>query len=200
MSSFWDDRYGRAEYIYGEAPNAFFAEQLGKLKPGTIILPCEGEGRNAVYAASLGWEVRAFDASEAGKAKAMALAAKKGATIEYLVNDALDARYEENSADVVCLIFAHFVPEIRMKVHQEVIRWLKPGGKIILEVFNTQQLQNNSGGPKDIALLYTTDMLEKDFATLETDMLLMAQTELDEGSFHQGRADVLRYLGTKKQG
>lgn len=77
MSQFWNERYSQAEYVYGETPNVFFAAQLDKLSAGTIILPCEGEGRNAVYAASQGWEVKAFDASEAGQKKALLLAEKK---------------------------------------------------------------------------------------------------------------------------
>ena len=54
MNSFWNDRYSEAEFVYAEAPNIYFAEELGKLKPGTIILPCDGEGRNAVHAARQG--------------------------------------------------------------------------------------------------------------------------------------------------
>ena len=48
MINFWDDRYSQPEYVYGVKPNEFFAEQIQKLTPGEIILPCEGEGRNAV--------------------------------------------------------------------------------------------------------------------------------------------------------
>jgi hypothetical protein len=66
MSNTWNERYSKTEYVYGEIPNVFFAAQLGTLQPGNIILPCEGEGRNAVYAASQGWNVEAFDSSEAG--------------------------------------------------------------------------------------------------------------------------------------
>ena len=51
MKDFWNDRYGRAEYAYGKNPNVFFKEQLDLLPPGKILLPAEGEGRNAVYAA-----------------------------------------------------------------------------------------------------------------------------------------------------
>jgi len=46
MNNFWNDRYNEKEYVYGEEPNIFFADQLNQLNPGKIILPCEGEGRN----------------------------------------------------------------------------------------------------------------------------------------------------------
>jgi len=55
-------------------PNHFFKEELDNVKPGNILLPAEGEGRNAVYAAKLGWNVLAFDDSASGKKKAKKLA------------------------------------------------------------------------------------------------------------------------------
>ncbi len=73
-SIFWTDRYSENKTVYGENPNEFFKEQLLKLKPGRLLLPAEGEGRNAVFAKH-GWQVDAFDYSEAAKMKALALAA-----------------------------------------------------------------------------------------------------------------------------
>ncbi len=88
MINFWDERYSEKDYVFGEAPNVFFVDQLAGMKPGTIILPGEGEGRNAVYAASLGWKVHAFDSSTAGKSKALQLAHRKGVIIDYAIIDA----------------------------------------------------------------------------------------------------------------
>lgn len=70
---FWNKRYAAAEYVYGIAPNDFFKEHLDQLKPGSILLPAEGEGRNAVYAALQGWKVTAFDISKNGGEKALQL-------------------------------------------------------------------------------------------------------------------------------
>ncbi len=74
MKNFWNKRYSEKEYVYGEDANVFFAEQLQQITPEKIILPCEGEGRNAVYAATSGWGVHAFDTSIIGKSKAIQLA------------------------------------------------------------------------------------------------------------------------------
>jgi hypothetical protein len=54
MKEFWNQRYAEAAFAYGSEPNAFFAEQLSKLEPGKLLLPAEGEGRNAVFAAKNG--------------------------------------------------------------------------------------------------------------------------------------------------
>ena len=74
MKDFWNQRYAEEEYAYGTEPNAFFKAQLDQRTPGRLLLPAEGEGRNAVYAAKKGWEVVAFDQSDAGQKKALKLA------------------------------------------------------------------------------------------------------------------------------
>jgi SAM-dependent methyltransferase len=196
-ANFWNERFGGEEYVYGELPNVFFADELNKLPPGKIILPCEGEGRNAVFAAGCGWDVSAFDSSEAGRIKAMALARKKNVVIHYIVSDAVDIAFPDESVTVVAFIFSHFPPAIRRLVHQKAISCLKPGGKIILEAFNPKQLQNNSGGPKDVTMLYTKDMLNEDFALLKIDLLENVATGLEEGKHHTGHADVIRLVATK---
>lgn len=197
MKSFWDDRYSAAEYVYGEDPNVFFAEQLKKLTPGKIILPCDGEGRNAVYAALLGWEVLAFDSSEAGKIKAEKLAQKKNVKIDFIIGDALTINYTQKSVDVVALIYAHLPAQVRKRLNNAAVSWLKPGGRIILEAFNPNQIGNLSGGPKEVSMLLTEQIIKEDFGSLQVKLLQMVETELYEGEFHKGKADVLRFIGQK---
>ena len=196
-NSFWNERYSQRDFVYGESPNVFFAETLSLIKPGNIILPCDGEGRNAVFASTKGWNVQAFDLSEAGKLKADHLALKYGTVIQFQITDALLATYTENSADVVALIYTHLPPMVRKTLHQNIIKWLKPGGKVILETFCPEQLKNSSGGPKDINMLYTKEVLSADFKDLSIELLDYAQIELNEGKFHEGPADVIRMIATK---
>ena len=193
----WNERYSRTEYIYGEEPNKFLEEQLPKVQPGVIIFPCEGEGRNAVFAATLGWEVLAFDSSEAGKAKAMKLAQMKNVSIDYQIEDANDIEYPDNSADAIAFIYAHFPTELRNSMLAKANKWLKPGGTIILEAFNPLQLNNTSGGPKDPSFLYTEEILTNAFPGFEYKILESIKIELNEGAFHQGIADVVRFVGVK---
>ena len=196
-NSFWNKRYSQKDFVYGESPNIFFAETLKKLKSGKIILPCDGEGRNAVYAAREGWEVKAFDLSDAGKLKADHLALKYGVEIDFQIMDAELATFSDESTDVVAFIYAHLPPEVRKTLHQNSIKWLKPGGKVILEVFCPDQLNNSSGGPKDLNLLYTKEMLSDDFKDLKIELLEYKKIELNEGKFHKGIAAVIRMIASK---
>ena len=141
MQEFWNERYSQEEMIYGSEPNEFYKEQLAKLKPGKLLLPAEGEGRNAVYAAAHGWKVEAFDYSEAGQAKAKQLAQKQGIKLKYEVADASTFEAKPNSFDAVALIYAHFPVALRYTLHRKVVQWLKPGGTLILEAFHPTQLR-----------------------------------------------------------
>lgn len=199
MKEFWDQRYSQEEFIYGTAPNEFLKQELNKLPKGTILLPCEGEGRNAVYAAQQGWTVNAFDFSNSGKEKADRLAKVNKVNINYKVADIAEKDYPENSANVVALIYSHFPPELRKTAHAKAITWLKPGGLLLLEAFNTRQINNNSGGPKKVELLYTEEMLRRDFESLEIEQLESLETILEEGGFHKGKADVIRLIAKKNK-
>lgn len=53
-NEFWNERYSANETVYGDKPNKFFKQFIDTHKPGKILLPAEGEGRNALYAASKG--------------------------------------------------------------------------------------------------------------------------------------------------
>lgn len=195
MKEFWNERYQQKEYVYGVHPNQFLAEQLSGIPhPGDILFPCEGEGRNAVFAAVSGWHVDAFDYSESGKTKALQLAKKHEVNISYFISDAIHFDFGKEKYDVVAFIFAHFAPDIRAGIHQKAISSLKPGGRIIIEAFNPLQLNNSSGGPKDVSMLYTEDILRLDFQKLDIQILETKVVDLDEGLFHRGKADVIRLL------
>jgi D-arabinose 1-dehydrogenase-like Zn-dependent alcohol dehydrogenase len=199
MKSFWDERYTEEELAYGDAPNVFFAEELNKIeKPGKLLLPMEGQGRNAVYAAKLGWDVIAFDFSEAAKESALELARKHEVTITYYVSSMEDFRPGTEEYDVVALIYAHLPENIRKESHQKLVNALKKNGTFIVEGFEKKQLNYNSGGPKNEAMLYSLDMISNDFDNIEMCTCEEKIVELKEGKYHVGEAAVVRFVGKKK--
>lgn len=193
----WDERFAGEEYVYGTKPNAFLEEQLPLLNPGTILFACEGEGRNAVFAASLGWNVSAFDGSIKGQEKALKLAEQNGVSIDYRIGDATQIEFPSESFDCIVFIYAHFPADIRTFIHQRALQWLKVGGTIILEAFNPEQIPRTSGGPKDITMLYTPEILMHDFADVEDIAISIETVHLDEGPLHQGKAEVIRMIAKK---
>jgi SAM-dependent methyltransferase len=197
MKELWDQRYSQDGYMYGTDPNAFLKEELTILPKGSILLPADGEGRNAVFAASIGWDVTAFDQSEAGRKKALSLAESRGLTIQYILASVPGFDPGEEKYDCIALIFFHLPPELRSSFHRACIRALKPGGTIILEAFDKSQLGNNSGGPKDSALLMSIAELQQDFKELHDLELFRQKVVLQEGAYHSGEAEVIRLIGKR---
>ncbi len=199
MSEFWNQRFGQNLFVYGQKPNEFFQETLKYIDaPGDkLLLPAEGEGRNAIYATKLGWEVYAFDSSEAGRKKAMKWASEAGLKFTYDLMSYQELNLPESTYDVAALIYAHMPGDIRHQIHQKIFDSLKPGGYIILEAFDKQQLGKNSGGPKNLDMLYDTETLKNDFEGMKFEQLEKIKTTLNEGPYHQGEAVVVRMIAIK---
>ena len=198
----WDDRYSKEEFAYGEEPNNFLREQLKKLKPGKILFPAEGEGRNAIFAAKNGWEVYAFDISSEGRSKAHRLAIKNNVEIKYEVGQLQSLNYKPESFDVIALIYAHFPAAIKSGYHKTLSTYLRKGGLVIFEAFSKKHLDYLSrnekvGGPKEIEVLFSTEEMRSDFNNFEIIELEEKVIQLNEGLLHNGQGSVIRFVGRK---
>lgn len=203
MENFWDTRFKQEGYVYGTLPNVFFKNTIDKYKPkGKLLLPAEGEGRNAVYAAKQGLEVYAFDTSIEGKNKALKLAKQNNVSINYEVGDFFDLKLLNEKFDVAALIFAHFTPDIVSDYHKKVSELLKPNGIIIIEGFSQnhiefQKVNPLAGGPKNIDMLFSKETIKRDFKNFEILQLEEVEVELEEGKYHKGNAKLIRFIGKK---
>ena len=198
-ASFWEARYAEAEYAYGTQPNAFFQTYLDQLPPGNLLLPAEGEGRNAVYAAGRGWQVDAVDFSKAARQKARELAAERGVRINYTVGDLLDF-VPRHDYDAVALVFFHADPTIRAKVLRRYQSFVRPGGVFLLEGFTPEQVAagNPSGGPKKPEFCYTEEELRDAFSDFHLVYLSTETADLAEGRYHDGRAHTVQLVARRK--
>lgn len=201
--NFWDQRYSQPDFAYGKEPNEYLKSKLLELTPGRILFPAEGEGRNAVFAAHLGWEVFAFDISAEGKKKAEKLALINRVAIDYRVEDLKEVDYPSNYFDTIAFSYTHF-PEVKRRIfHQKLSVYLNKGGILILECFSknhlTYQKDNpNAGGPKDESMLFDLEEIKEDFKGFDFLEANEIETELVEGLYHVGKASVIRLFAVKK--
>lgn len=194
---FWNARYAEYPSVYGDRPNEFLAETLAKWKPGKLLLPAEGEGRNAHYCIEQGWCVEAFDYSAVACEKARK---RVGESALFSIQEASLESYHcpHPRFDVIAFIFAPIHEDQLESVLQRYATYLKPGGRLIMEAFTKEQLNNTSGGPKDLAFLLTDELVRAVQLDVKLDYCESLETVLDEGHFHQGKAAVVRAIWMKE--
>ena len=199
MKEFWNSRYKEEGHAYGEEPNAFVKQYLTGKNPGRILFPAEGQGRNAIFAAQLGWQVDAFDFSAEAQKSALDGAEKAAVKITYSVQDMLTYQAVENQYDVIALCYVHLKEEWKEIFYPQLFKGLKPEGELVMEAFTKTQLafQHLSGGPPNETLLFTTEIVRKDFSALKEIYLEELETVLSEGKYHSGPAHIIRYVGAK---
>ena len=199
MYEFWEQRYREEGYAYGEKPNNLFQQFIDNKPPGKILLPAEGEGRNAVYAALKGWDVDAYDYSEKAVENALDFASQHNASINYNHGSHSDLSHYEQRYDAVALIYAHVPNEMRREFHQSLCALIKPEGYFVMEAFTPEQLENTSGGPPDINMLYQLEQVKVDFeCEFDFELLEEVEEELDEGKYHVGKANFIRMIAKKR--
>ncbi len=196
MKDKWNTRYSAEEYYFGKEPNEFFKIQIDKIQPGKALFIGDGEGRNSVYAAKLGWIVNCIDISEAGKEKAEKLANENNVEINYNVTDAIEYNYPKETYDAIVIIYFHFDEELREKFHKKLIDALKQNGIIIILVYEKEHLKLNTNGPSSLNLLYSLDNIVEDFIDLKFEHLLKEKNSRVKNGVPQ-EAIVIEFVGRK---
>ncbi|MGE0326073.1 MAG: class I SAM-dependent methyltransferase [Polyangiaceae bacterium] len=195
----WDQRYADPDYVYGTEPNDFLKETAEAHLPegGSVLCLAEGEGRNGVFLAGLGFKVTGVDGSSVGLEKAQRLAKQRGVEIETIVSDLADFDLGEERWDGVVSSWCHTPPELRAKLHAAVVRALKPGGALILESYTPKQLEYKTGGPPNAEWMMTLDGLRQELAGLEFVVGEEKIREVNEGKFHGGTSAVVQVVARK---
>ena len=194
----WDEKYSNSQFIYGSSPNDFLRENVHHFVPeGKILCIAEGEGRNAVWLAELGFKVTAVDASEVGLAKGRALAKSKGVSVHWVHADLQDYNPGTKAWDGVVAIFAHLPPDLRSRVHADCVESLKMGGVLLLEAYTPEQLNFRTGGPTNVDWLMTPELLQNELQGLTFERLQKIEREIIEGIGHTGLGSVVQAIGRR---
>ncbi|MEN9743164.1 MAG: hypothetical protein RLZZ65_969 [Bacteroidota bacterium] len=197
MKEFWDERYKDTAFAYGQEPNDFLKEQ--PIGSGlTVLCLAEGEGRNGVYLAKLGNHVTCVDYSAVGLEKTQELAAQNGVALSCICADLAEMDLEANAWDLIVGVFAHFPSNVKKHIWPQISQALKPGGRLLMEVYDQEQLRFGTGGPKEAELLYSTEELHEllgtDFTSVQIDKVYR---EVKEGTYHNGASATLQITAIK---
>lgn len=190
---FWEQRYAEPGYAYGTQPNVYLTTHADLFQPGQRALVIgDGEGRNGVWLAEQGLQVLSVDYSATGLGKAEALARERHVSLRTECVDLTEWQWPQDEFDFVVIIYVHFPPDVRARLHRAALHALKPGGQLILEAFTFEQLQYQSGGPPVREMLYDARLLEEDFCDGEILELNECCDVLNEGKYHVGDAAIVR--------
>jgi SAM-dependent methyltransferase len=195
----WDERFSQTEPVYGEGPNRYLRSQVHRLAPAAkVLVPADGYGRNGIWLAKHGFRVHTVDLSPVGVERARKSAEAAGVSIEIEAADLGAWNWPLSEFDAVVCIFFHLPSTVRGRIHRSMLNALQPGGIVILEAFTPAQLQFPSGGPKQVDLLYSADLLRDDFAGAEILLLEEKVAELEEGALHSGPGAVVQAILRRK--
>lgn len=172
----WDERYRSSELIWGIAPNRWVEQELAGLTAGRALDLACGEGRNALWLASLGWQVTAVDFSpvalEKGRAlEERALEDSAGATrVSWRCADATTYRHD-GTVDVALLCYLQLPSVQRRAAVRNAAAALAPGGTLLVIGHDSTNLADGTGGPQDPTVLFTAADIASDLdgTDLETD-------------------------------
>ncbi|MCF2907951.1 class I SAM-dependent methyltransferase [Pseudoalteromonas sp. DL2-H2.2] len=193
----WDVRFAGPDYAYGTEPNDFLKAQVKQLKGKRVLSLAEGEGRNAVYLAKLGFEVTAVDASIKGIEKAQQLAQAVGVEVQFIHADLSEFELSSQCWDNIIAIFAPFPRPLREKLHQGVVRALKPGGVFLTEAYAPEQIHFGTGGGSDVSTMLSATQLAEELSPLEWKHLQQLERQVVEGQYHTGLAAVVQGVAIK---
>lgn len=193
QQEFWNGKFSKADYFYGRKANEFLASKIDLFKNYKKLLCLgEGEGRNAIFFAKNGFEVSAIDASNLGLEKLQNRAKEEKLDIKTICMDLNDWTVLEKY-DVIVASYLHMFKNEREKLFRKIEDSLNSNGYFVGEFFSTKQLSFNSGGPKDLDLLYTIEDFQNYFNLCKKN-ITEEIVVLDEGIGHQGEACVIRVV------
>ncbi len=195
----WDEMYAGEQYLYGTEPNAFLQENFSVIPGPKVLLPAEGEGRNAVFLAKQGFEVTGVDSSAVAVKKARKLAEANGVTLNLLVADLAQFDFGTEQWDGIVSVFCHLPPELRRQVHHRIVKGLKKGGVFLAEAYTPEQLQYKTGGPPVKDLLVSLSDLKKELHGLRFIHAVETVRSVHEGALHKGKGAVVQVIAVKNE-
>jgi len=179
----WDHRYKSNDLVWGWEPNQLLVQEVDGLAPGRALDMACGEGRNAIWLASQGWQSTGVDFSPEGLKKGQQMAAEQGLPVEWIEADLREWQPPESAYDLIVSLYVHMPPSELSKVHKKVIEALAPGGTILVIGHDLTNLTDGYGGPPFPEVLFTPEQIAGDFQGLMVEKAERAKrvVNTDEG-------------------
>jgi len=155
----WDEKYQGKELVWSADPNQFLPLAVTDLPVGkSLDLAC-GEGRNAIWLASQGWDSTAVDFSDVGLKKGQAIAENEGLTVNWVLSDVLTYHPDERF-DLIIIFYVHLPSDQLDVIFKTSRELLTPGGKIVGVGHALRNLTDGVGGPQHPSILWEVSSMQ----------------------------------------
>ena len=165
----WDERHAAQDPIESTEPDPTLIHEVGALSPGRALDLGAGDGRNAVWLASRGWDVTAVDFSQVALDRGLARADAAGVHVEWKLADLLEWTPGGRSYDLVTLFFIHLARDERRDVYARAATAVAPGGTLLVVGHDRTNIADGVGGPQDPDVLITPGEVAADLAGFRID-------------------------------
>lgn len=158
----------------------FVEDRLSDRVPGVGIDLAAGEGRNAIWLASRGWQMTAVDFSPV----AVERGREQAADVEWIAADVLDWEPQPGGSDLVLIAYLHLVPEDFEPLIRRAITWFRPGGEVFMVGHDRSNIKHGHGGPQVPEILWDVEEIVPwlDGLDILEARVVERQVELDGGS------------------
>ena len=183
---------GNGSHPHPIGPSPFLAEHFELLPKGLALDLAMGEGRDAIYLATRGFDVDGVDISAEKVARARACARRLGAPIRAVVGNVEDGTYIIPLETYDVIVVFHY---LHRPLFNDIREGLKPGGVVVYQTFTTEQTRVG-GSPTNPAFLLRPGELKEAF----TGWPILAYREGIEPSHPGRRPQALAGIIAKKPG
>jgi 2-polyprenyl-3-methyl-5-hydroxy-6-metoxy-1,4-benzoquinol methylase len=184
----WNQILTAPKPAFNTQPNAFLVRMVQGRKAGRALDVGMGQGRNAIFLATQGWNVTGFDPADRAVAAANQEAKVRGVKLTTQIVGSEKFEFGRSQWDLIVLSYVAFRAEL-----PKIIESLAPGGMVVVEGFHRDTTQKR---PVGSGVVYDTNELLKLFAPLR-----VVQYEDLEGptDFGVGEPNRLVRLAAVKQ-
>lgn len=175
----WDERHAAHDPIESPDPDPTLLAEVGSLPPGLALDVACGDGRNAIWLASRGWQVTGVDFSRVALERAARSSGLAGVEVQWWQEDLLTWDPPAGRFDLVTVLFLHLPEAERRAVYRRVAAAVRPGGTLLVVGHDRTNLAEGQGGPQDPDVLFTP-----------------AEIAAELPGFDVVRADVIRRPGS----
>lgn len=195
----WEERYASVDgFLFGAAPSKFLTDNPWIFAGGgTALCVADGDGRNSVHLAKAGWDVASFDLSPTAVSRAMGFAKQEGVSLQSTATD-WDGWDWAQTFDLVIAVFIQYEgPAGRAKQFNDLMRAVKPGGRLALHGYRPEQVDYGTGGPPSRENMYTEEELGDHFSSWQIERLAAYDREQESGRMHVGMGALIDLIARR---